>query len=130
MYKVKDVIKNKNFHLCSDLIDRNSLHITSSSISAYLNTCLDVEEEIECVYYWVDHLYRITAPDTINEINTSLNTHNWETFKKYYYIDTKTPYELPTEMAVFTKNTNILIGHLGLNQETFNLITWAEYECG
>ena len=106
MYKVKDVIKNKNFHLCSDLIDRNSLHITSSSISAYLNTCLDVEEEIECVYYWVDHLYRITAPDTINEINTSLNTHNWETFKKYVQLwsyfrnEIRFPYKLAMQSAV------------------------------
>lgn len=128
--KVLDILNHKSFHFNQDLVKQSSISISETGIDAKLNIALNVNEEVECIYYWYDHLYRTINPKVVNEINTALNSHDWDTFKQYFDVNIKTPYTLPKEIMVFTKNTNILIGHLDFTKETFDLIALAEYECG
>lgn len=128
--KVIDVLNHKNFHFNQDLVNQSSIRIANNGIDANLNVTLNVNEEVECLYYWYDHLYRTVNPRVLGTIQLAIQEHEWETFKLYYLNQIQTPCDLPNEFVVFTKDTDILLGHMDLNEETFKLITFNEYECG
>lgn len=89
---------------------------------------LDPNKEVECIYYWYDHLTR--GSSTTIDINNSLNEKNWEQFKKYLYDEIKHQCTLPDVMTVFETDSNNLIGHIILNENTMEFMTYNEYECG
>ena len=57
--------------------------INNNSIEFILKEKLDLEEEVEFVYYWYDHLTRGTV--AVENIEKSLNNKDWNTFSKYYF---------------------------------------------
>lgn len=128
--KVIDALRHKDFQINSDLINQSSIRVSEDGIDAKLTVTLDVNEEVDCNYYWYDHLYRTINPKALGTITLSIATHDWDTFKLYYYNNIKTPCTLPDGFAIFTKDTDILLGHMDLNEETFQYITFNEYECG
>ena len=86
-------------------------------------------DEIEFHYCWYDHLSRIKFKNEIKAIEKSLNEHNWENFKIYYYNE-NAPCDLPSRIFIFIKEKDIMLGVIRLTQETFELIDSHEYECG
>ena len=118
--KIKELIKNKDFYLNNDLItnDNNSQFVIK----------LDPNEEIECVYYWYDHLTRGTV--AVNQIEKSLKDKNWDTFSQYFYNMLAHKCTLPDNITVFLKSNNTIVGILKMNEETIRLLNWSEYECG
>lgn len=128
--KVIDILNHKDFHFNQSLIEQSSIRISDKSIDANLNIALNTNEEIECIYYWYDHLYRKINPKALGTIQISIQNHEWETFQLYYLNKIQTPCDLPNEFVIFTKDTDILLGHMDLNEETFKFITFNEYECG
>lgn len=118
--KIKEVIKNKNFSIDCDLIinDNNSQFVIK----------LDPNEEIECVYYWYDHLTRGSV--AVDQIEKSLKDKNWDVFSQYFYNMLTHKCTLPDSITVFLKSNNTIVGTLKMNEETIGLLNWSEYECG
>jgi hypothetical protein len=118
--KIKEIIKNKNFSIDCDLITNdNNLQFVIK---------LDPNEEVECVYYWYDHLTRGTV--AVNQIEKSLKDKNWDVFSQYFYNMLAHKCTLPDSITVFLKSNNTIVGFLKMNEETIGLLDWSEYECG
>lgn len=126
--KVIDIVKRKDFYINQDLINQSSIKITKEGISANLTMAFNVNEEVECVYYWYDHLTRGT-PATI-EIDRSLKDKNWAIFSQYLYNKKHHKCTLPNHITVFLTSECQILGELELNEETIQFLNWAEYECG
>ena len=126
--KVIDIIKRKDFHINQELIDQSSIKITKDNINANLTIALNMNEDVECIYYWYDHLTRETI--AVNEIVQSLNDKNWDVFSQYLY--NKKPHKctLPNQITVFLEATCQILGELEINEETIQFLTYSEYECG
>lgn len=123
--KIKDVITNPSFYVNTRL---GVFSIQDDSKIVLNFPDIQPDEDVEFVYYWYDHLTR--GSQAVEDIENSLKEHNWHVFSKYYFDEIKHECDLPCEIVVFSTNTSDLIGHMRLNENTFNLITYAEYECG
>ena len=49
--KVIDIIKRKDFRINQELIDQSSIKITKDNIDANLTIALNMNEDVECIYY-------------------------------------------------------------------------------
>lgn len=110
--KFSEILINKNFILCDEF--------SIDTITTFKDS------EVECIYYWYDHLTRGT--ESFNNILASLNDKDWKKFCLYFENKEKHFCTLPQDIAVFVKNK--LLGHLRMNKETIQLLTHSEYECG
>ena len=110
--KFSEILTNKNFTLCEKF---------SSDIIK-----VSKDSEVECIYYQYDHLTR--GSESFNNIVASLSDKNWEKFSLYFENKEKHFCTLPQDIAVFVKDE--LLGHLIMNEETIQLLTYSEYECG
>ena len=126
--KVIDIIKRKDFHINQELIEQSSIKITKDNINANLTIALNMNEDVECIYYWYDHLTRGTI--AVNEIVQSLNDKNWDVFSQYLYNKKQHKCTLPNQITVFLGTTCQILGKLEINEETIQFLTYAEYECG
>lgn len=118
--KIKEIIKNKNFSIDCDLITNdNNLQFVIK---------LDPNEEVECVYYWYDHLTRGTV--AVNQIEKSLKNKDWNSFSQYFYNMLVHQCTLPDSIMVFSKSDSTIVGTLTMNEDTIKLLDWSEYECG
>ncbi len=126
--KIIDIIKHKNFHMSETLIDKSSIKITTDGISSKATVAINVNEEVEMVYYWYDHLTRGSV--AVNEIEESLKNKNWELFSQYFYNIKSHKCSLPNTIVVFPKSEEYILGYLDMNENTIALLTWSEYECG
>ena len=126
--KVIDIIRRKDFHINQELIDQSNIKITKDGIDANLTIALNMNEDVECIYYWYDHLTRGTI--AVNEIVQSLNDKNWDIFSQYLYNKKQHKCTLPNQITVFLGTTCQILGDLEINEETIQFLTYAEYECG
>lgn len=121
---VKTIMSDKNFIINPTLLDYTNAN--EKGIPFYDD--IDMYDETECIYYWYDHLTRGTYPFIYIEV--SLKTKDWKTFSEYYYNRIKHHCTLPESIAIFIKGKSTLLGHLRLDESTFQLIDYDEYECG
>ena len=121
--KIKDLIKNKSFSINQDCFE---LITNDNGIQLTIN--LDPNEEIECVYYWYDHLTRGNI--AVNQIENSLKNKDWDKFSEYFYNILTHRCTLPDNIIVFSKSNNTIVGTLTMNEDTIKLLDWSEYECG
>lgn len=123
---IEDIIKNKDF-----ILDINSeaynKEYTEEGIVIKYN--FNPKAGYEGIYYWYDHMMRVSNPALVHNIEMALQKGDWDSFSKFYY-DNSLGCTLPYTIAIFTKEENFLIGHLTLNKHTFKYITFSEYECG
>lgn len=118
--KIKELIKNKDFFINNDLI------INDNNLQFIIK--LNPNEEVECVYYWYDHLTRGSV--AVNHIEKSLKDKNWDAFSQYFYNMLVHKCTLPNNIMVFSKSDNTILGTLTMNENTIKLLDWSEYECG
>ena len=93
---------------------------------------LDLEHDIEILYYWYDHLTRMIEPKLIEKIETALDNHNFKRFIKIkeYIQDNNIMITLPEEAILWDKTADNHLGSIILNKDIFNSITHHEFECG
>ena len=125
---ILEAIKLDGFHMSESLIDQSSIKITKDGIKANAKVAINVNEEVEFVYYWYDHLTRGTT--AVEEIETALNNKDWKLFSKYFYNQDIHKCTLPLHIAVFPKSEDYILGYLEMNEKNIELLTWSEYECG
>lgn len=125
---ILEAIKLEGFHMSENLIDQSSIKITKDGIKANAKVAINVNEEVEFVYYWYDHLMRGTT--AVEEIETALNNKDWKLFKKYFYNQDIHKCTLPIHITVFPKSGDYVLGYLEMNEKNIKLLTWSEYECG
>lgn len=83
-------------------------------------------KRIEIIYFWYHHLH----PEVNKKkICAAINNHDWKTFKEWL------EWQKEQEFVYFPENAVVYIngeyfGELLINEETFNLITDNDYECG
>lgn len=122
--KISEAITNKYFLLNPEFskykIENNTVYLDIPQ--------LDLCEEVECVYYWYDHLTR--GSKAVKEIEQSLEDKNWNVFSKYLYKEIPHKCTLPNYITVFSKTGDYILGELKINEETIQFLNWAEYECG
>lgn len=92
--------------------------------------------EKEYIYYWYHHM-AISFEDR-DIINDAAANHDWETFS-YYLNRYKDKCTFPDTISVHDDEDNYEdeddyiengISEIPLNEENFQLIDWAECECG
>ena len=125
---ILEAMKLDGFHMSESLIDQSSIKITKDGIKANAKVAIDVNEEVEFVYYWYDHLTRGTK--AVEEIEKALNNKNWKLFSKYFYNQDIHKCTLPLHITVFPKFEDYILGYLEMNEKNIELLTWSEYECG
>lgn len=126
---IKEVFQLDNFNInTQDVFDLSSVVINNNSINFTFKEKLDLEEKVEFIYYWYDHLTRGSI--AVENIEKSLNNKDWNTFSKYYFDELPHMRTLPSTIAIFTKKENILLGHIYINENTIKYLTHSEYECG
>lgn len=125
---ILEAIKLEGFHMSESLIDQSSIKITKDGIQANAKVAINVNEEVEFVYYWYDHLTRGTTE--VEEIEMALNNKNWKLFRKYFYNQDIHKCTLPLHITVFPKSEDYILGYLEMNEKNIELLTWSEYECG
>lgn len=123
---ILEVIKLDGFHMSESLIDQSSIKITKEQIKAKI--AINVNEEVDFVYYWYDHLTRGTK--AVEEIEKALNNKNWKLFSKYFYNQDIHKCTLPPYITVFPKSEDYILGYLEMNEKNIELLTCSEYECG
>ena len=74
--RIFDIIKNRNFNINSEI---GEVLINNLDQIQIIFPNLNANEEVECIYYWYDHLTR--GSQAVKDIETSLSTHNWELFE-------------------------------------------------
>lgn len=82
--------------------------------------------KIRVVYLWYYHL---NPKVKTREIETAINNHDWKTFEKWL------KWQEEQDLVYFPEYADVYIngeyfGELLINEETFNLITVNDYECG
>lgn len=94
--------------------------------------CFKMEDHISIVYYWYDHLARNWAPNLVRTIEDSLNDYDFEAFSTIVdqIKNENIMITLPDMACIYNNDTDTIIGHIYLNENTFHLITEHEYECG
>ena len=126
---IKEVFRLDSFDVnARDLFDLSSMVINNNSVNITLKEKLDLDEEVEFVYYWYDHLTRGTV--AAENIEKSLNNKDWNLFSKYYFDELPHKCALPSTIAIFTQKESILLGHVHMNENTMKYLTYSEYECG
>ena len=87
---------------------------------------VNVENEVEVVYYWYHHMIDKTMRD---DIQKAIDTHDYETFMKYADKDVHCEF-LPVSASIYSNGE--FIGNVAICQskEAFSLITHSECECG
>lgn len=121
--KAIEIITRKDF-----IFNPNLVKFTAKEDKVIADISIIPEEEVECWYYWYDHLTR--GSKAVKDIETALNTHNWRLFEQYLYNEVPHHCTLPYEMVVFSKMSGEILGHLALSKETMPFIQHSEYECG
>lgn len=125
---ILEVIKLDGFRMSENLIDQSSIKITKDGITVNAKVAINVNEEVEFVYYWYDHLTRGTV--AVEEIERALNNKDWKLFSKYFYNQNIHKCTLPLHIIVFPKSEDYILGYLEMNEKNIELLTWSEYECG
>ena len=82
--------------------------------------------EMRIIYFWYYHL---NPKVKTREIESAINNHDWKTFEKWL------EWQEEQDLVYFPEYADVYIngeyfGELLINEETFNLITNNEYECG
>lgn len=124
--RIEEIISKKDFHF--NFSEYCMIEANDNNLFVVMKEKIDPSEEVEFMYYWYDHLTR--GSQAVKNIKKSLEDKDWEVFSKYYYDEVPHKCTLPTEIVVYSKKTNKLIGHLTLNKNTFSFINNSEYECG
>ena len=125
---ILETMKLDSFHMAENLIDQSSIKITKDGIQANAKVAINVNEEVEFVYYWYDHLTRGTK--AVEEIEKALDNKDWKLFSKYFYNQDIHKCTLPLHIIIFPKSEDYILGYLEMNEKNIELLTWAEYECG
>lgn len=126
---IKEVFQLDGFDINGqDLFDLSSMVINNNSANITLKEKLELDEEVEFVYYWNDHLTRGTY--AVENIEKSLNNKDWNTFSKYYFDELPHKCTLPSAITIFTQKESILLGYVHMNENTMKYLTCSEYECG
>lgn len=91
-----------------------------------MNKEIAIVKNISIIYLWYHHFN-----PKINEkkIETIINNHDWETFKRWL------EWQKTQDLLYFPETAPVFInekyyGELLINEENFNLITDNDYECG
>lgn len=83
-------------------------------------------KEFEIIYFWYHHL---NPKVNKRKVETAINNHKWKKFKKWLKWQEEQDFVYFPEYAVVYINGEYF-GRLLINEQTFNLITDNEYECG
>lgn len=87
-----------------------------------------MDSEVEIVYYWFDHL----NPDVdMDEIDKAIQTHDYETFYKWFVKLLYEKYNYLTSSA-FIYIEGECVGEIFIadSPDMFSLITCSEHKCG
>ena len=118
---ILEVMKLDGFRMSENLIDQSSIKITKDGITANAKVAINVNEEVEFVYYWYDHLTRGTV--AVEEIERALNNKDWKIFSKYFYNQNIHKCTLPLHIIVFPKSEDYILGYLEMNEKNIELLT-------
>ena len=87
-----------------------------------------MDSEVEVVYYWFDHLN--PNVDT-NEISKAIQTHDYETFYKWFTVLLYENYKyLPSSALIYIDDECVGEIFIADSEDMFSLITFSEHECG
>lgn len=120
---IADIIKNNYFYINKDLIEIKEV----AGKLEVIFKC-NLKDEVDCVYYWYDHLTR--GSKEVQDIETALENKDWALFSLYYLNLKPHNCTLPNTITVFSKETGDIIGDLAMNDKTIQLLSYSEYECG
>lgn len=124
--KLKDIIAATQGKYTQ--LDFESVWSVDDSGNICMKTPIDIniEDEVEVVYYWYHHMIDKKIRDNIQK---AIDTRDYEAFMKYADEDVRCEF-LPVSASIYSNGE--FIGNVAICQskEAFGLITHSECECG